>query len=51
LKAVAKAAGFDLVKQGKGWRLVDAVSGTIVADDWAGDDGLTLAEIETALKS
>lgn len=34
----------------KGWRLVDANTGTQVAATWADDTGLTIEQIEKALK-
>ena len=50
LRATAKAVGLTLEKQGKGWQLVDAVTGTLVAADWTEDAaGHTLDQIETAL--
>lgn len=50
LQTAAKAAGLDLLKKGKGYALVNAETGTLVADDWAGEDGLTLDPLEAVLK-
>ncbi|MBA3360172.1 MAG: hypothetical protein H0T94_01645 [Acidimicrobiia bacterium] len=50
LRAVAKAAGLNLEKAGHGYRLVDANTKTLVADDWQGENGLSLDAIERALK-
>lgn len=50
LRTVAAASGLRLEKQGRGWQLVDAKTGTQVAADWAGDAGLSLDQIEVALK-
>lgn len=56
MRTVAKAAGLRLEKQGRGWQLVDAVSGTLVAAAWSAavvgrtDNGLILDQIEAALK-
>jgi hypothetical protein len=51
-KTVEKAAadrGWSLVKVGSRYRLVDAKTGTVVADDWATDGGLTLSEVAQVL--
>lgn len=50
LRTVAAAASLRLEKQGRGFQLVDAATGTLVAADWTGEAGLTLDQIEAALK-
>lgn|GEM_PF-2026883 len=46
----AKERGWTLEKVAGGYRLLDATTATLVADDWATGDGLSLAAIEAALK-
>lgn len=50
LRKAAEAQGFRLEK-GNGYRLVGAVTGTLVAADWTSADGygLTLNQVEAAL--
>lgn len=49
VRAKAKARGWVLEKVGSRWRLVDAATGTRVADDWATGNGLSLDKIAAAL--
>ena len=49
LTDAAAERGWRLDKVGRRFRLVDAVTGTVVADDWLTQDGLTLDRIEQVL--
>lgn len=43
---MAKAAGLNLEKRGRGFRLVESATGTQVADDWQGENGPGVVEID-----
>ncbi len=49
VSASAAEHGWRLAKVGRRFRLVNAETGTVVADDWVSGDGLTLDLIEQAL--
>jgi hypothetical protein len=49
LAQAAEQRGWKLDKVGRRYKLV-AENGTIVADDWATGEGLTLDDIEAALE-
>jgi predicted mannosyl-3-phosphoglycerate phosphatase (HAD superfamily) len=49
LEQAADRRGWELVKVGRRYRLVDASTGTVQADDWATSAGLPLDDIEQAL--
>ena len=49
LADAAAERGWQLEKVGRHYRLTAAATGTVVADDWLTNDGLTLDRIEQAL--
>jgi hypothetical protein len=49
LTDLASERGWQLVKVGRRFRLVDATTATVVADNWTDSSGLTLDDIEQAL--